>query len=245
MSGCSGNTINSGDICCVLVAKQVTKGTQRSVHETNVNDKSIQVGDTTHYLNKGETITLQGREYSAHQTVCHYHVSEHSISGIEMALVYHGANGSLCGDDMLILERSERFLDVSGLGGHQIKQLRLVTAQALINSHKVPDIATFHQMANLGSGKIILSCIQMEHYGPLINDRLLQLPGGKQCITIEDYQIPLDINNGLPYLHCRKLTANEIATLPGSLVFLYLTPILKLLILTRKTVIPTGRTLKR
>jgi hypothetical protein len=41
----------------------------------------------------------------------------------------------------------------------------------------------------------------MDYYGALINDWLLQLPGGKHCITIEDNQIPLDVNNGLSYLH--------------------------------------------
>jgi hypothetical protein len=61
MSGCSGNSTNSGDIRRVLAAKQVKKGSQRSVNETNVNDDSIQVGDITYYLNKGETITCNGR----------------------------------------------------------------------------------------------------------------------------------------------------------------------------------------
>jgi hypothetical protein len=83
-------------------------------------------------------------------------------------LVDRGANGGLCGDGMLILEVSELFVDVSGLGGHQIKQLRLVTAQVLINTNKCPVIATFHQMTYFESGKSILSCIQNEHYGALI-----------------------------------------------------------------------------
>jgi hypothetical protein len=143
----------------------------------------------------------------------HYNVSEHSISGIDKALVDRGANGSICGDDMLVLEGRERFVSVSGLTGYKVDQLCLVTARALIPTHKGPAVATFHQMAHLGKGKSILSCIQMEHYGAVINDKPTRL-GGKQCILVDGYQIPLDVNSGLPYLRCRKPTPDEVANLP-------------------------------
>ena len=77
-----------------------------------------------------------------------------------------------------------------------------------MTTHKGDAIATFHQMALLGKGKSILSCIQMEHYGAEINDKSSLLTGGKQSILIGGYQIPLDINSGLPYLRCRKPTQN-------------------------------------
>jgi hypothetical protein len=54
----------------------------------------------------------------------------------------------------------------------------------------------------------------MEHYGADINDRSSLLPGGKQRIVMDGYQIPLDIVNGLPYLRCRKPTDDELAMLP-------------------------------
>jgi hypothetical protein len=53
----------------------------------------------------------------------------------------------------------------------QVSQLRIVTAQALVSTHKGDSIATFHQMALLGKGKSILLCIQMEAFGADINDR--------------------------------------------------------------------------
>jgi hypothetical protein len=65
-------------------------------------------------------------------------------------------------------------------------------------------------MAYLGKGKSILSCIQMEHYGAVINNKPTRL-GGKKCILIDGYQIPLDINGGLPYLRYRKPTPDEVA----------------------------------
>jgi hypothetical protein len=61
-----------------------------------------------------------------------------------------------------------------------------------VSSHKGDAIATFHQMAWLGKGKSILSCLQMEAYGADINDRSQLLPAGKQHILIDGYQLPLD-----------------------------------------------------
>jgi hypothetical protein len=62
-------------------------------------------------------------------------------------------------------------VDVSGLAGHKVSQLRIVIAQAVITTHKGEAIATFHQMALLGKGKSILSCLHMEAFGADINDR--------------------------------------------------------------------------
>jgi hypothetical protein len=57
---------------------------------------------------------------------------------------------------MIVLEGSERFIDVSGLGGHREIQLRMVTEQAHIDTHKGSAIAIFHPTVLLGKGKSIL-----------------------------------------------------------------------------------------
>jgi hypothetical protein len=54
----------------------------------------------------------------------------------------------------------------------------------------------------------------MEAFGADINDRSCRLPGGKQCILVNGYQIPLDFKNGIPYLQCRKPTEAELGLLP-------------------------------
>jgi hypothetical protein len=54
---------------------------------------------------------------------------------------------------MVVLEGSERFVDVFGLARNKISQLCIVTAQALIATHKRNIIATFYQMAFLGKEK--------------------------------------------------------------------------------------------
>jgi threonine dehydrogenase-like Zn-dependent dehydrogenase len=61
-------------------------------------------------------------------TKVHYRVSQHDVTDIYYALVDRGANGGICGNDMSILEGSERFLDVVGFAGHEVNQLRIVTA---------------------------------------------------------------------------------------------------------------------
>jgi hypothetical protein len=57
-----------------------------------------------------------------------YRISQHDVATMEKALSYRGANGGICDDDMLVLEGSERFVDVFGLAGHKVSQLRIVTA---------------------------------------------------------------------------------------------------------------------
>ena len=54
----------------------------------------------------------------------------------------------------------------------------------------------------------------MEAFGAAINDRSRLLPGGKQRIVIDGYQLPLDFKNGLPYLSCRKPSVEELSSLP-------------------------------
>jgi hypothetical protein len=40
---------------------------------------------------------------------------QHDVTTMEYALIDRGANGGICGDDISVLEGSERFVDVSGL----------------------------------------------------------------------------------------------------------------------------------
>jgi hypothetical protein len=125
-----------------------------------------------------------------------------------------GAYGGICGTDTLVLEGSKHFVDVVGLAGHKVSQLRIVNAQALVSTHKGDAIATFRQMALLGKGKSILSCLQMEAHVVDIDDHSKLLPGGKQHILIDGYQMPLDFKNGLPYLRCCKPMTGELESLP-------------------------------
>jgi hypothetical protein len=165
---------------------QATTDKNKNVQKLKVNEgdytpSSVTIDGMTYYLNEGESINIQGRNYSAHMTDFHYHVGQHDVADMEHALVDRGANGGICGNDMHILEGSQRFVDVIGLAGHKVNQLQIVTSQALVTTHQGDAIATFHQMALLGKGKSMMSCLQMEAHGADINDRSRLVPGGKQC----------------------------------------------------------------
>jgi hypothetical protein len=47
-------------------------------------------------------------QYLAHSTNINYWIGQHDVAGMEYALVDYGANGGVCGDDMLVVEGSER-----------------------------------------------------------------------------------------------------------------------------------------
>jgi hypothetical protein len=49
-----------------------------------------------------------------------------------MDLIDRGDNDFVCGDDILVLEGKERFVDVSGLDGHCENQLQTFTAHTLL-----------------------------------------------------------------------------------------------------------------
>ena len=107
----AGRTSSAGDIRQVLAANSTPekKNKNRKANESISAPSTVQVGDTTYYLNKGETFTFQGHSYSAHMSRVNYRVGQHDVSVMEKALVDRGANGGICGDDMLVLEGSERF----------------------------------------------------------------------------------------------------------------------------------------
>jgi hypothetical protein len=115
----------------------------------STNKDTLTVGDCTYFLNKRETIAFQGHQYFTYSTFVQYCIGHHEFTATDMALIYRGVNGCVCSDCMRVLEGSKRYVDVSGLGGHRKNQLRIVTAQALIATHKGDVIAVFHKIALL------------------------------------------------------------------------------------------------
>jgi hypothetical protein len=101
-----GLDTSPGDIRQVLAThRSPGKNKTRKVNDTSV-PSTFQIGDTTYYLNKRETIAFQEHHYTAHMACIPYHVSQHDVSVLEQALIDRGANGGFCGDDMLVLEGS-------------------------------------------------------------------------------------------------------------------------------------------
>ena len=147
--------------------------------------------------------------YSASEHNIAYHVSERNTNskGKPGGLVDRGANGCVFGDDVRTISESNRSVDITGVDNHQICNIKIGTSGGVINTQNGPVIAIFHQGAQNGRGKSILSCAQMEHFQADVNDKSIRVPGGTQCIrTLDGLVIPLNMRNGLPYIDLRPYT---------------------------------------
>jgi hypothetical protein len=94
---------------------------------------------------------------------------------------------------MLVLEDSARFVDVSGLGGH--------CHYSSVFSPPRPSFPLTKEMSLMSSIRqhSLVTVNEMEKYGTEINDKSLWLPGGKQRILMDGYQVPYAFRNGINF----------------------------------------------
>ena len=194
-----------------------TSGAPLLAHMTK--KKDIPPGDIQRVLSqsmsKGATprksIVQDGVTYYANQHIL-YSASSHR-QGRTGALIDRGANGGIAGEDVRVINRTGRQVDVQGIDNHQIVNIPIVTAGAVIKTQRGEVIAIMHQYAYTGKGKTIHSSGQLEWYKQLVDDRSIKV-GGKQHIkTLDGYVIPLDVKSGLPYVKMRPYTDDEWDTL--------------------------------
>ena len=108
-----------------------------------------------------------------------------------------------------------RTVDVYGIDNHEITNVPIVTAGAVVPSQNGEVIAIFNQYAHTGQGKTIHSSGQLEWFHNDVNDRSNKIKGGLQLIKTNDgYAHPIDIHQGLPYVQMRPYTDDEWDTLP-------------------------------
>ena len=159
-----------------------------------------------------KSIVIDGVVYSANVHI-QYRASSHRHVRAG-ALVDRGANGGIAGDDVRIINRTGRQVDVQGIDNHQIIDIPIVTAGAVIKTQRGDVIAILHQYAYTGKGKTIHSSGQLEWHKQYVDDKSIKV-GGKQHIrTLDGYIIPLDIKSGLPYVPMRPFTDAEWDALP-------------------------------
>lgn len=95
-----------------------------------------------------------------------------------------------------------------------LSNLDIVTAAGIVESQCGPIIVIINQYAYLGRDKTIHSSAQLEHYHNRVQD-CSRTVGGNQCIvTLDDYIIPFNIRQGLPYMSMRTPTNHEFNSLP-------------------------------
>ena len=125
-----------------------------------------------------------------------------------------GANGGVIGIDACVLNWYPKFVNIWGIGEHQLKKLRMCDAAAKVLSHRGPIIVILHHYAFRGTGRTIHSVGQIEYYKNKVYDSSMHV-GGYQCIVTHDgYTLPLDFVNGLPYLRMSKFTEEDWNSLP-------------------------------
>jgi len=156
---------------------------------------------------KDDEIMINGKKYCQVQSHCiYYSVSLHKSRQIG-SLIDRGANGSIAGDDVHIIEKSNQMVNIRGINNHQITNIPIVTAGGIVNTQHGPAIAILHQYAYTGQGKTIHSSGQLEWYKNDINDKSVKVACSSQRILMNDgYVIPINIRDGLPYIALHPYT---------------------------------------
>jgi hypothetical protein len=130
------------------------------------------------------------------------------------SLIDRGANGGLVGDDVRIIAKTGKFVDVAGIDNHTVNDLELVTAAGYVNTNRGPRIVILNQYAYLGKGKTIHCCAQLEHFKNNVDDRSRKVGGLQRILTLDGTVLPLAVRSGLAYLDIRPPTDEELETLP-------------------------------
>ena len=148
------------------------------------------------------------------QTSVTYRVSQVATHH-EHSLVDRGANGGIAGENVRIIAKSDRAVNVTGLGDHQVTDLHILSAGGVVPTQRGEVIVILHQYAYMPTQKTIHSSTQLEHFKNAVDDRSTKVQGATQSITtVEGYVIPLRFRNGLPYMPIRPYSDQEWNDLP-------------------------------
>ena len=102
------------------------------------------------------------------------------------ALIDQGASGGIAGRDMTLVEATEQYVDLTGLQEHTVRQLRLIHAAFVCESHLGPVICHLPQQAHMPDCKSVLSTIQMEANGCTIQDKPKKVSGEQPFVESPD-----------------------------------------------------------
>ena len=142
-----------------------------------------------------------------------YKITKYDTSS-SISLVDRGANRGIAEDDVRIIDKLNRTVDVQGINNHQINDIPIVTAGGVTRTQRGDVILILHQYAYVGKGNSIHSSAQFEHYENKVDDRAIKV-GGRQLIkTLDGYVIPLSIKKALSRMKLRPYTNSEWENLP-------------------------------
>ena len=135
-----------------------------------------------------DKIAVNGAAHHSVNAVVQHHISQQANNNESRgALIDCGANGGLLGDDVWVLEHVPNgFVNVTGVAGDKLTNLKLAQAAALVQTMEDgPIIVIVSQCLNCGVGKMAHSKGQMEHFGVVIDDESCNT-GGKQCNVVPE-----------------------------------------------------------
>ena len=97
------------------------------------------------------------------------HTTSRHNTGPRKCLVDRGANEIIFGgEDVRVISLSDKTLDVTVLGGHEMEDLRIGSVGGVVPTQKGEILALFDQCAYRLTGKSIISCIQVDDYGTML-----------------------------------------------------------------------------
>ena len=214
---------NMHDLTCESPKDESSDNIDGTEHETNDHDDSKETvlvnaakssqsklppGDIRRVMSKSNT-------RSVNMARIIYNVSASKTSKAhDISLVDRGANGGLAGNDVRVIFKSNRSVDVRGIDNHEITGLDIGTVGGVVDTHKGPVIAIMHQYALVGQGHSIHAPCQLEHFKNVVDDKSTHVGGTQSIKTLDGYAIPLLIKDGLVRLNIRPYTDSEFETLP-------------------------------
>ena len=142
------------------------------------------------------------RAGSHHTCATTYIVSQAKlVKKLLKALMDRGANGSILGGDVRIIDVYDTCIDLNGIDDHTVRNLQLGTGVAFIHTDHGPIIGYLHQGAIMRDGKTILSPGQMEHFGCQVHDKAKGITGTDPFFqSPEGFKVPMAMRGGLPYV---------------------------------------------
>ena len=97
-------------------------------------------------------------------------------------LVDRGANRCIIGSDMSIVSRTNKYIDLTSIEDHTVRELNIVHAACVAKTHLGVAILHVCQGAHMPDGKSILSPLQLESNGCTVVDKARGLNGGEQLM---------------------------------------------------------------
>jgi hypothetical protein len=115
-----------------------------------------------------------------------YVASNHNSTS-QYSLVDRGSNGGVAGNDVQVISKTHRKVDIQGIDNHCLNDVEIGTVGAYVDTPKGPIIAIFHQYALYGKGTTIHSPGQFEHYKNDVCDKSVHVGGLQRIKTLDGY----------------------------------------------------------